>query len=135
MNDKPFKYLFSNPVNKWVMFGAFVRNVGGSVLTYYLPVFFLKNFPLFKAQYAAANSLVLSGCGLASGIIAGIIADKYESKNKMTKAYICALGSAIAVPLMAVATLQTNNFWLSIGCHAITTLFTAAFSGSAITMM
>ena len=105
MKEKPFKYLLSNPVNKWVMFGSFVRNIGGSVTTYYLPVFFLKNFAEFKSQYSAANSLVLSVGGLLSSVIAGMIADKFEYKSKMTKAYICMSGCLLALPLYAVATL------------------------------
>ena len=47
----------------------------------------------------------MSGCGMASGILAGTIGDKYESKNKMIKAYICIAGCAAALPLMAVSTL------------------------------
>lgn len=135
MKDKPFKYMLSNPVNFWVMLGSFVRNIGGSVTTYFLPVFYLKCFAAYKTQYSFVNSVILSGFGLLSGVLAGIIADKYESKSKMTKAYICIVGCAAALPLMAVATLQTSNFWLSMVCFAIQTLLSAAFSGSAITMM
>jgi sugar phosphate permease len=135
MKETPYKYLLSNPVNKWVMAGSFLRNVGGSAVTYYLPVFFLKNFPAFKAQYASTNALILSGLGLLSGILAGWFGDKYGKKNKMANAWICMSGTTIALPLYALATLQTGNFWLSMACHAIVTLFSAAFSGSAITMM
>lgn len=135
MKDKPYKYMLSNPVNKWCMLGSFIRNIGGSCITYYLPVFFLKNYPMFKAQYATANALILSGLGLLSGIIAGFVGDKFAKTNKMTNAYICMSGTSIALPLYALATLQTGNFWLSMACHAVVTLFSAAFSGSAITMM
>ena len=44
-------------------------------------------------------------------------------------------GALLGLPLYALATLQTSNFWLSMVCHAIVTLFAAAMSGSAITMM
>ena len=135
MKENPFRYLLSNPVNRWVMMGSFIRNIGHSVTTEYLPVFFLKNFAEYKVQYSAANSLVLSVGGLTSSIIAGIIADRYEFKSKMTKAFICMSGGLIALPLYAIATMSLGNFWLSILCHAIVTLFSAAFSGSAITMM
>lgn len=135
MKDKPYSYLLSNPVNRWVMLGSFIRNIGGSVTTYFLPVFYLKNFAAFKTQYSFVNSVILSGFGLLSGVLAGIIADKYESKDKMTKAYICMVGCAAALPLMAIATLQTSNFWLSMVAFAVQTLLSAAFSGSAITMM
>lgn len=135
MKDKPYKYLLTNPVNKWCMLGSFLRNIGGSALTFFLPVFFLKNFPLYKAQYASANALILSCFGLASAILGGYIGDKYAKKNKMTNAFVCMSGALLGLPLYAMATLQTSNFWLSMGCHATVTLFAAAMSGSAITMM
>jgi Na+/melibiose symporter-like transporter len=40
-----FKDLFKNPVNICVLVGTFFRNLAGSVNTYYVPVFFLQNFP------------------------------------------------------------------------------------------
>lgn len=105
MKEKPYKYLLSNPVNRWVLAASFIRNVGGSVTTYFLPVFYLKNFAAYKTQYSFVNSVILSGFGLLSGVLAGLLADRYESKSKMTKAYICIAGCAAALPLMAVATL------------------------------
>jgi sugar phosphate permease len=56
-------------------------------------------------QYAAVNSVVLAGVGLISSILGGIVADKYEKNTLWIKALICIIGSAAALPLMAVATL------------------------------
>lgn len=126
--------LIKNPVNKWCLLGTFFRNFGGSVTTYYLPVFFLKNFPAMKIQYSFVNSVVLSVLGLLSGIIGGIIADKYEKKSLWTKALIPMIGSAAAIPLIGCATL-VPNFWLGMGCFSIFTFLSSAFSGPAITMM
>jgi MFS family permease len=129
-----FKELFANPVNKWVLTGSFFRNFGGSITTYYLPVFFLKNFAAYKVQYSFVNSVILSIVGLASGIIGGILADKYEKKVPWIKALIPIIGSALSVPLIAVAT-NVPNFWLSMVCFTMFTLLSSAFSGPAITMM
>ena len=118
-----------------MIIGSFIRNIGGSVTTTYLPVFFLQNFPQYKDQYSFINSVVLSVLGMVSGIIAGIISDKFEKKSLLTKSWICMAGSIAALPLIALATLQTNHFYLSILCFSIFTLFSAAFSGSAITML
>ena len=92
-------------MNRLVLFGAFIRNFGGSINTYYLPVFFLKNFPLFKSQYSYINSAILSTAGFFSGILAGVIADGFEKKNYRTKSYICMLGCILAFPLISLATL------------------------------
>jgi len=53
------------------------------------------------------NAVNLSVLGMVSGLSAGIISDKLESKNKnfMSKAWTIILGCALALPLMAVATL------------------------------
>lgn len=99
------KDVLSNPVNKYSLIGAFFRNFGGSCTTFFLPLFFLKNFPQFKVQYSFVNSVILSIFGLTSGIIGGIIADKYEKNTLWTKALICIIGSASALPLIGMATL------------------------------
>ena len=129
-----FKELIANPVNRWVLTGSFFRNFGGSITTYYLPVFFLKNFAAYKVQYSFVNSVILSLVGLASGIIGGILADKYEKKTPWIKALIPIIGSAASVPLIAIATMQ-GNFWISMVCFTLFTLLSSAFSGPAITMM
>lgn len=83
------------------------------------------------------NALNLSVMGMISGIVAGYISDKYETKNKnyMIKAWILILGCGIALPLMSICTLQTSSFWLAIIANMLLTLFIANFSGQAITLM
>ena len=103
--DGGIKEVLSNPINKFVLIGAFFRNFGGSCTTFFLPLFFLKNFPAFKVQYSFVNSVILSIFGLTSGICGGIIADKFEKNNLWTKALICIIGSASALPLIGAATL------------------------------
>ena len=117
------------------MVGAFLRNLGGSCITYFLPIFFGRNFPLFKAEYSFVNTLILTVLGFTSGIFFGLLADKFETKNRWTKALICMLGSGLSLPLIAVACLQTSNFWLSMVCYAIMVFISAPFSGQAITMI
>jgi MFS family permease len=73
--------------------------------------------------------------GMVSGIVAGIIADKNEKNSLLTKSWICMAGSIVALPMIALATLQTSYFNLSMVCFSIFTFFAAAFSGSAITML
>lgn len=132
-----FKDLIKNPVNRLVLIGTFFRNFAGSINTYYVPVFFLRNFPAYKTAFSTMQALNLSLFGMISGIVAGLISDKFETKNKnfMAKAWIIILGCALATPLLAVTTLQTGNFWLSMIANMIMTLFIANFSGQAITMM
>jgi MFS family permease len=102
-----FKDLIKNPVNRLVLAGTFFRNFAGSINTYYVPVFFLRNFPAYKTAFSTLQALNLSVFGMISGIVAGLLSDKFETKNKnfMAKALIIILGCAIATPMLAVTTL------------------------------
>ena len=127
--------LLNNPVCFNIFAAGFLRSLANVIVTHYLPVFFQKVFPLFKSEYSMINAFSLTLFGLSSSIIGGIISDKFEKKSLLTKSWICMAGSIVALPLIALATLQTSHFYLSIICFSIFTLVAAAFSGSAITML
>jgi hypothetical protein len=38
-------------------------------------------------------------------MIGGIISDKYERKNYMTKSLICMIGALLAIPIVGIATI------------------------------
>jgi nitrate/nitrite transporter NarK len=75
------------------------------IVSSFLPVFFGKNFPAFKAEYAVLNALALSVCGMIASLGGGIIADKFEKNSYWTKALLCMSGCALSVPLIALGTL------------------------------
>lgn len=112
-----------------------LRNFGGIIISSYLPVFFLRNFPAFKAEYAMLNALAQFVCGMTASLGGGILADKFEKKSYWTKAFICMTGCALAFPLIALGTLTTGNFYLSMLCQALMLLVSGTYSGPAITMI
>lgn len=112
-----------------------MRNFGGIVVASFLPVFFGKNFPAFKAEYAILNAAALTICGLIASLAGGILADKLEKNSYWSKAWICIIGCVLSVPLIALGTLQTNNFYLSVLCYALKVLVSGTYSGPAITMI
>merc|ERR1712137_1484608 len=63
------------------------------------------------------------------------IADKFEKKSYWTKALLCIQGCALSFPLIALGTLSTGNFYLSVLCYALKVLFSGTYSGPAITMI
>jgi nitrate/nitrite transporter NarK len=75
------------------------------VVAAFLPVFFGKNFPAFKAEYAVLNAVALSICGLLASLAGGILADKLEKNSYWSKAWICIIGCVLSVPLIALGTL------------------------------
>jgi MFS family permease len=112
-----------------------LRNFGGMIVSTFLPVFFGRNFPAFKGEYAVLNAFALTFCGMAASLAGGIIADKFEKKSLMTKAYLCISGCIASVPLIALGCLSTSNFYLSVLCYALKVLVSGTYSGPAITMI
>lgn len=127
--------VFTLPCARNVLMASSLRNFGGMIVSSFLPVFFGKNFPAFKAEYALLNAAALSICGFVASLSGGILADKFEKKSYWTKAIICMFGCAISVPLIALGTLSTGNFYLSVACYALKVLFSGTYSGPAITMI
>ena len=123
------------PCSRNVLIAGFLRNFCGCIVNFYLPVFFGKNFPTFKAEYALVNAAINSICGLISSIVSGIIADKYEAKTPWAKGLVCLIGQSLAIPFILITTLQQSSFWLSIGSFTLFMLFASSYTGPAITMM
>lgn len=127
--------VFKLPCARNVLMASSLRNFGGMIVSSFLPVFFGKNFPAYKAEYALLNAAALSICGLVASLAGGILADRLEKKTKWAKAAICMTGCALSLPLIALGTLTTGNFYLSVLCYALKVLVSGTYSGPAITMI
>jgi hypothetical protein len=84
--------VFKLPCTRNVLMGGFLRNFAGCIITYYLPVFFGKNYPEMKSTYSLVNAAILSGGGILASLVSGILADKLESKSYWSKGIICMVG-------------------------------------------
>ena len=84
--------VFKLPCTRNVLLGGFLRNFAGCIITYYLPVFFGKNYPEMKSTYSLVNAAILSGGGILASLVSGILADKLESKSYWSKGIICMVG-------------------------------------------
>jgi MFS family permease len=127
--------VFSLPCARNTLIASSLRNFGGMCVSSFLPVFFGKVFPAFKAEYALLNAAALSICGMAASLGGGIIADKFEKKSYLTKAWLCIFGCALSPLLIAIGTLQSSNFYLGVACYALKVLVSGTYSGPAITMI
>ena len=63
------------------------------------------------------------------------MSDKYEKTNYMSKALICIIGSALAIPAIAACVLTTNNFYLSIVMMAIKYIVSEGWLSPTFTMI
>ena len=127
--------VLSLPCAKNILIASSLRNFGGMVVSSFLPVFFGKCYPAYKAQYAILNAVALSGCGMTASLAGGILADKYEKKSYWAKTIICMSGCLLSFPLIAIGTLQNKSFYLSVLCYALKVLVSGTYSGPAITMI
>jgi len=64
--------------------------------------------------------------------VAGVLCDKYEPFNFMTKAYVNAFMGLLAVPLFAVAFLTTSSFALSMSFFALEVFLCEGWLGIAV---
>lgn len=124
-----------NKVTKLVLLASIARHVSDCAIGSFIPTFFLRQYPGFKGQYAFLNALILTLCGFASNLLAGIIGDRFEKKNYMTKGYITSLGSLLPVPFIVLALLGHGSFWLSMSCIAAFVLLSGGYHATAVTMI
>mmetsp|Transcript_8363 Transcript_8363/g.13980 ORF Transcript_8363/g.13980 Transcript_8363/m.13980 type:complete len:149 (+) Transcript_8363:1433-1879(+) len=123
------------PTSRNVLIAGFLRNFAGCIVTYYLPVFFGKNFPMFKAEYAIVNAGIQSVFGFLASVVSGVMADKFEKKTYWAKGIILMLGQGLAAPLICSVVLTTSSFWWSISMFMVYFLIASTYAGPAITMM
>jgi sugar phosphate permease len=79
--------------------------------------------------------MIVAGCGFISTVLGGLLSDKFEKKSRMTKAWICNIGSFLAIPAIALCTLNTTSFWLSIAAMGVKFFVSECWMSPAITMM
>lgn len=79
--------------------------------------------------------MIVAGCGFMSTILGGLLSDRFEKKSKMTKSYICMIGSLLGLPAIMACTLITGNFHLSLFAMAIKYFVAECWMSPAITMM
>lgn len=87
-------------------------------------------------QYAVLNGL-LEGIGATiCTVLGGIISDRFESKNKMTKAYIAMLAGVFGIILsFGISFFQGTNFYVSMFFLFLKFLLTETWMAPTITMM
>lgn len=54
---KNFQTVLSMPCARNTLIASSLRNFGGIIVSSFLPIFFGRNFPAFKAEYAMLNAL------------------------------------------------------------------------------
>ena len=130
-----FTSVAKNPTTRLLTIAGSLRHFSDAILVFFLPAFFMKTYPAYKLQYAALNALALTVCGFSSNLLAGIIGDKYEKRNPMTKGWITCLSCLLTVPLMAIITGSHGNFWVAMAANAAGIFCAGSYHSTAVTMI
>uniref|UniRef100_A0A7S3CTB9 Major facilitator superfamily (MFS) profile domain-containing protein n=1 Tax=Strombidium rassoulzadegani TaxID=1082188 RepID=A0A7S3CTB9_9SPIT len=125
-----------NPTSRWVTLGGAWRFFEVFSVIYFLPSFYQQAFPDMKMQFGVINGLVQCLGGITSVMVSGIIGDRFEKRNKMTKAYIGIFGSLIGAIAMAGCCLfEGVGFYTSLAFLAVKFVASEGFMAPTITMM
>lgn len=88
------------------------------------------------STYAVLNGLIEGVGACISSISGGIISDRFESKNKMTKAYLGMISSFIGIfTAFGISLFTGTNFYFSLFFLCLKFLFTECWMAPTITMM
>lgn len=102
---------------------------------YYVPAFFLGQYPKYRAQFSILYAAMCAVCGLSSSIQGGVLSDKYKTKSHRAYSYIAIGGALLSWPFQVMSCLTLNNFWISITGVGGKYLFGENFWGPNIAMI
>jgi len=86
-------------------------------------------------EYGLYSAAIVASMGALSTILGGLLSDRFERRSRMTKIYICSLGSLLAIPAIGLCVLNTSNFYLSLVAMGFKYLISECWMSPAITMM
>jgi nitrate/nitrite transporter NarK len=97
--------LWKNKVTRYSAIAASFRFVAMFACDYFLPAFFLMNYPLHRKQFGILYCICVASAGLVSSISGGLLADKFGPKNPKAYSQICIWGSLLAMPCFIASVL------------------------------
>lgn len=100
------KETLTNPTGRWVITACALRRIGTNCLSYYSAIYFAKMYPENISDFGVGNAAAYLLIASFSNLAGGYLSDKLEAQNKMSKAYISSLSTAVAFPLIMVSLLQ-----------------------------
>ena len=77
--------IWKNPTSRYVTLAGMFNYIGGFAMMYYMPSFFQRVYPMYKAEFASLNALSLSVLGFISALVGGLISDRFSKKNVLIK--------------------------------------------------
>ena len=128
-------FIIENPNTRYLTIAGILRKFSDMIITCYLPIFFMKNYPKFKTEYALFGAVMLAVLGFISNLLTGLIGDRFENKNPMVKGWICSISALISCFLSVLACSGHGNFWLTMFAVSMHILISGGFSTTAITMI
>lgn len=123
--------LFVNYTANWILLASCLRTQQSIAMGQFTQAFFLV-YPgkddLFNLMSTVAGLVGSFICTMGTGIIC----DRYDNYNYMTKAYICVGTTLVSIPCCCMIYLCTTNFWISISGLFIEYLLSTGWGQPAI---
>jgi MFS family permease len=128
-------FIIENPNTRFLTIAGILRKFSDMIITCYLPIFFMKNYPKYKTEYALFGAVILAILGFISNLLTGLIGDRFENKNPMVKGWICTMSAISSCLLTVLACSGHGNFWLTMFAVSMHILISGGFSTTTITMI
>lgn len=94
--------MLSNPTGRWVLLASATRAIGTNSLGFYKPLYFTNIYPEYIDQFSIGNAAVYVTFAAVGAYIGGLLSDKFEEKQSLTKSWICAGSTALALPFISL---------------------------------
>ena len=124
-----------NPVARWCTVATMFRFMAMFSCDYFVPAFFLGQYPNYKAQFSVLYAAICCICGFTSSVWGGILSDKFKTKSHRAFSYVAIGGALVSWPFQVMSCLTLNNFWISITGVVGKYLFGENFWGPNIAMI
>jgi MFS family permease len=142
ITDQVFQVLSTSRV-KWLFLASFLRFSAGLTIGVWSAAYFRGVFPDNVADYAVAQALITSICGVTSGLVGGIAADWLSSTAVDSdsddpvgrKLWVPVVGSVLAAPAFYYSVHSGGSFELAMACLAVEYLVAECWFGPSISVL
>ena len=138
--DEVFEVLSTSRV-KWLFLASFLRFSAGLTIGVWSAAYFRGAFPENVTDYAVAQAVITSVCGVVSGLIGGIAADWLSSTAQDSndpvgrKLLVPVVGSVLAAPAFYYSIHSGGSFELAMFCLAVEYLVAECWFGPTISVL
>lgn len=120
-----------NDIANWILLASCLRTQQSIAMGQFTQQYFLV-YPGRDELFNYASTIAALVGSFVCTMGTGIICDRYDNYNYMTKAYICVGTTLVSIPCCCMIYLCTTNFWVSMFGYFIENLLSSGWGQPAI---